>query len=108
MRPAAAQVFRAAAAQAARGPRGFFETEYGLKFDVIGEIEQIETIAVGRGVKVRTFLRKTYGPGRWRKRKGIGTVRLPNGNARRVELHWYEAHGVGKRDMKIKKYLDKP
>ena len=77
-----------------------------MKFDVVGEIERIETIATGPGVRIRTFLRKTYGRGRWRKRKGIGIVRLPNGNLRRVELHWYEAHGIGKRDMKIKKYLD--
>ena len=78
-----------------------------MKFDVVGEIEQIETIAAGPSVKVRAFLRKTYGRGRWRKRKGIGTVRHPNGNLRRVELQWYEAHGIGKRDVKIKKYLDK-
>lgn len=78
-----------------------------MKFDVVGEIEQIETIAAGPSVKVRSFLRKMYGRGRWRKRQGIGTVRLPNGNLRRVELHRYEAHGIGKRDLKIKKYLER-
>ena len=78
-----------------------------MKLDVVGEIQQVETIAAGPSVKVRAFLRKMYGRGRWRKRKGVGTVRLPNGNLRRVELHWYEAHGIGKRDMKIKEYLDK-
>ena len=77
-----------------------------MKFEVVGEIEHVETIAAGPSVKVRSFLRKTYGRGRWRKRKGIGTVRLQNGNLRGVELHWYEAHGIGKRDLKIKKYLD--
>ena len=77
-----------------------------MKFDVIGEIEKIETIAAGPSVKMRALLRKAYGRGRWRKRKGIGTGQLPNGNLRRVELHWYEAHGIGKRDMKIKTYLD--
>ena len=77
-----------------------------MKFEVVGEIEKVETIAAGPSVKVRTFLRKTYGRGRWRKRKGIGTVRLQNGKLRRVELHWYEAHGIGKRDMKIKDYVD--
>jgi hypothetical protein len=66
------------------------------------DIEQIETIAAGPSVKLRAVLRKIYGRGRWRKRKGIATVRLPNGNLRRVELHWYEAHGIGKRDVKIK------
>ena len=50
---------------------------------------------------------RTYGRGRWRKRKGVADVRLPNGNLRRVELHWYEAHGLGKRDTKIKRYLDR-
>lgn len=77
-----------------------------MKFDVVGTITQVETIAAGGGVKVRNILRKTYGRGRWRKMKGIATVRLPNGNLRRVELHWYEAHGIGKKDLKIKDYLD--
>jgi len=77
-----------------------------VKFDVVGTITQVEMIAAGGGVKVRNILRKTYGRGRWRKMKGIATVRLPNGNLRRVELHWYEAHGIGKRDLKIKDYLD--
>ena len=79
-----------------------------MKFDVIGAIEQVETIAAGPSVKVRSFLRKTYGRGRWRKLKGVATVRLLNGNLPRVELHWYEAHGIGRRDFKIKGYLDKP
>ena len=77
-----------------------------MKFDVVGTIAQFETIATGMSVKVRSFLRKTYGRGRWRKLKGVATVRLPNGTLRRVELHWYEAHGIGKRDLKIKEYLD--
>ena len=78
-----------------------------VKFDVVGTIEQIETIAAGPSVKVRMFLRRTYGRGKWRKRKGVATVRLLNGDLRRVELHWYEAHGIGRRDFKIKSYLDK-
>jgi hypothetical protein len=77
-----------------------------VKFDVVGTIAQVETIAAGLSIKVRSFLRKTYGRGRWRKLKGVATVRLPNGKLRRVELHWYEAHGIGKRDFKIKEYLD--
>ena len=79
-----------------------------MTFDVVGPIQQVETIAAGPSVKVRSFLRKYYGRGRWRKLKGIATVRLPNGILRRVELHWYEAHGIGRRDLKIKDYLDKP
>ena len=78
-----------------------------MKFDIVGEIRDVETIAAGPSVKVRAFLRKTYGRGNWRKLKGVANVRLPNGRLHRVELHWYEAHGIGKRDFKIKGYLDK-
>ena len=77
-----------------------------MKFDVVGTITQVETIAAGVSVRLRSFLRKSYGRGRWRKMKGLATVRLPNGKLRRVELHWYEAHGIGKRDLKIKEYFD--
>jgi hypothetical protein len=79
-----------------------------VKFEIVGDIEETETIATGRGVRVRSLLQKVYGKGRWRKLKGEATVRLPNGKIRRVELHWYEAHGIGRRDFKIKKYLDQP
>jgi hypothetical protein len=79
-----------------------------VKFDIVGEIEQTQTIAAGRGVRARFHLQKLYGQGRWRKLKGEATVRLPNGKIRRVELHWYEAHGIGRRDFKIKTYLDQP
>ncbi len=68
----------------------------------------VTEIAAGPSVRIRSFLRKAYGRGRWRKMKGTARVRLPNGAARKVELHWYEAHGIGKRDLKIKRYLDEP
>jgi len=77
-----------------------------MKFDVVGRISNIEVMAAGSGVHLRRYLRKAYGPGRWRKLKGTATVRLPNGALRRVELHWYEAHGIGRRDLKIKCYLE--
>ncbi len=77
-----------------------------MKFEVIGPILEIEVIASGIGMDVRAYLRKAYGRGRWRKLKGIATVLLANGVKRKAELHWYEAHGIGKRDMKIKSYLD--
>lgn len=51
---------------------------------------------------------KDTGPGRWRKMKGVALVRLGNGLVRRVELHWYEVHGIGRRDFKIKRYVDEP
>ena len=75
-------------------------------FEVIGEIQEIEIIAVGSRIRGLSYLQKTYGRGRWRKLKGVAQVRLPNGKIRRVELHWYEAHGIGRKDMKIKWYLE--
>ncbi|MCQ3936856.1 MAG: hypothetical protein DPW18_07385 [Chloroflexi bacterium] len=77
-----------------------------MDFEIIGGVENIEIIAVGSSICALEYLQKTHGRGRWRKLKGIATVKLPNGQLRRVELHWYEAHGIGKRDMKIKHYLD--
>ena len=77
-----------------------------MKFEIVGRITNVEVIASGSGVRVRRFLRKAYGPGRWRKLKGLATVRLRNGALRRVELHWYEAHGIGRRDVRIKAYLE--
>jgi hypothetical protein len=79
-----------------------------VRFGIVGPITEIETIASGPGIRVLGYLRKRHGAGRWRKLKGVATVRLPNGALRRVELHWYEAHGIGRRDMKIKCYLDVP
>ena len=77
-----------------------------MKFEIVGSIANVEVIAAGVGVRVRAYLRKAYGYGRWRKLKGTATVQLPNGELRAVELHWYQAHGIGKRDLKIKRYLD--
>ncbi len=77
-----------------------------MKFDIVSGISSIEVIAAGPGIRVLRQLRKVYGSGRWRKLKGVATVRLPNGALRKVELHWYEAHGIGKRSPKIKRYLD--
>ena len=77
-----------------------------MVFEIVGEITDVQSIAAGPGIRVLRHLRKAYGRGRWRKLKGVATVRLPNGTLHRVELHWYEAHGKGKRDVKIKRYLD--
>ena len=77
-----------------------------MDFEIIGNIEAIETIAVGSKIRVLAYLQKVHGRGRWRKLKGVASVRIPNGQVRRVELHWYEAHGIGRKDTKIKKYLD--
>ena len=77
-----------------------------MVFQIIGEITDVEIIAVGPGIRALRYLRRFYGRARWRKLKGLATVQLPNGRLYGVELHWYEAHGKGKRDMKIKRYLD--
>ena len=79
-----------------------------MRFEIVGTIAEVETIAVGTSVRIRAALRKAHSVGRWRKLKGIATIRLANGQVRQVELHWYEAHGVGRRDMKIKRYVDEP
>jgi hypothetical protein len=76
-----------------------------MYFEIIGEITEIETIAVGGRIRDLARLRKQFGKGRWRKLKGLAAVRLRNDRIRKVELHWYEAHGIGKRKMKIKRYL---
>jgi hypothetical protein len=77
-----------------------------MYFTVIGPISNIETFATGRGIRELQRLRKLYGRGRWRKRKGIATVRLTDGSTRLAELHWYEATGIGRKESKIKRYLD--
>ena len=75
-------------------------------FDIIGNISKIEAIAVGGVIRDLARLRKVYGPGRWRKLKGVATVRLRSGRLRLAELHWYESHGIGKKEIKRKRYLD--
>jgi len=77
-----------------------------VKFEIISEIVGIEIVAVGRSIRDLARLNKVHGDGRWRKLKGRASVRLPSGRVRLAELHWYEAHGIGKRDYKIKRYLD--
>jgi len=77
-----------------------------MHFEVVGKITEIEIIAVGPGIRILGVLRKRYGRGRWRKLKGFATVRLSDGRIRLAEVHWFEAHGIGKRKMRIKRYLD--
>lgn len=77
-----------------------------MPFEIIGAIENIETIAVGGRIREIQRLRKQYGSGRWRKLKGVAYIRLTKGRIRRAEVHWYEAHGIGRKKMKIKRFLD--
>jgi hypothetical protein len=77
-----------------------------MYLDIIGEVEEIETIAVGGRINDIMRIRKQYGSGRWRKLKGVAKVRLQSGRICKAEIHWYEAHGIGRRKMKIKRILD--
>lgn len=77
-----------------------------MTFEVLSDIADIESIAVGTSIRDIKRLRKQFGPARWRKLKGTATVRLEDGTIRKAELHWYEAHGIGKKKMKIKHFLD--
>ena len=73
---------------------------------VVGPIRGVETIAVGRSIRELSRLRKIYGGKRWRKLKGTALIRLHDGSLILAELHWYEAHGVGRRELKVKRFLD--
>lgn len=75
------------------------------RFKILSEIRDIETIAAARGVYIRRHLERVYGRGRWRKMKGIATVELTDGTIWEVEIHWYEAHGIGRQDFKIKRVM---
>ncbi len=77
-----------------------------MNFEIVGEIINIKTIAVGNSIREVARLRKIYGAGRWRKLKGMAKVRLPDTTICKAEVHWYEAHGFGKKEIKIKRILD--
>lgn len=76
-----------------------------MDFEIIGEIANIETIAVSSSIRELARMRKVYGAGRWTKLKGIVMVRLSDGTIYKAEVHWYEAHGIGKKEIKIKRIL---
>ena len=77
-----------------------------MAFDIIGKIRNREVISRGLGIRELARLRRTYGEGNWRKMKGAAQIRLSTGRVRMAELHWYEAHGIGKKEIKRKKYLE--
>ncbi len=77
-----------------------------MHFEIAGEITDIEIIAVGSHIRILSLLRKRYAAARWRKLKGIANVRLADGSVHLAEVHWFEAHGIGKRKMRIKRLLD--
>jgi hypothetical protein len=73
-----------------------------MDFEILSELTDLEVIAVGPKLRDRVRLRRNYGRGRWRKLKGVANVRLPDGTIRIAEIHWYEAHGIGKKEFKLK------
>jgi hypothetical protein len=77
-----------------------------MHLEIVGDITDVETLAVGGAIRDIMRLRRQYGPGRWRKLKGVARVRLANGHIRSAEIHWYEAQGIGRRKMKIKRFLE--
>ena len=77
-----------------------------MKFEVIGEIKSPETFATGNAIREIKRLRRAYGKGRWRKRKGVADIRFEDGSVRRAEIHWYEATGIGKKEIRIKYFVD--
>lgn len=77
-----------------------------MNFNILGEIHSIEIIAKDNAIRERSRLQKIYGQGRWRKVKGIARIKLPDDFITNAEIHWYEAHGIGKKELKIKQYLD--
>ena len=74
-------------------------------FEIVSEIDGVETFATGTGIREIARLQKQYGKGRWRKRKGTATIRLFDGTLLRAEIHWYEATGIGRKEFKIKRLL---
>ena len=77
-----------------------------MKFKIVGKIEQQETFTTGNAIREIARLRRIYGKGRWRKRKGIANIRFEDGSIRRAEIHWYEATAIGKKEFKIKYLLN--
>ena len=77
-----------------------------MHFEILGEIENAQAIATGKAIRELPRLRKIYGKGRWRKMKGLARIRLSHGRIRTVELHWYEAHGIGRKETKLKRFVD--
>jgi hypothetical protein len=77
-----------------------------MRFQLIGTIYEIEIIAVDSSIRSLPRLRREYGAGRWRKLKGFAEIALPDGTIATAEVHWYEAHGIGKRELRVIRLVD--
>ena len=76
-----------------------------MDFEIVGDITDVQTFSVNRSIRELARLRKVYGASRWRKRKGVARIRLADGRLRWAEVHWYEAHGIGRKELKIKRFI---
>jgi len=77
-----------------------------MSFEILGEIENIDTIATGRGIRELRRLNRVYGKTTWRKRKGVARIQLADGAIKQAEIHWYDGHGKGRKEIKIKRYME--
>jgi hypothetical protein len=77
-----------------------------VNFKILGRLSEVETFAIGTAIRELDRLKRIYGPGRWRKRKGVARIQFDDATIRRAEIHWYEATGIGRREYKIKAFLD--
>ena len=77
-----------------------------MPFTILGPISSVEVIAAGNSIRELARLQKVYGKGRWRKLKGFAKIELEDDTVCEAELHWYEAHGIGKKELKIKRIVD--
>lgn len=79
---------------------------FPVDIEVVGRITHVELIAASSAIRELARLRRIYGAGCWRKLKGVARVLLADGTVVMAEVHWYEAHGIGRRELKIKRFLD--
>jgi hypothetical protein len=77
-----------------------------MHFKIVGRIKDVEVIATGAAIRERKRLWKRYGKARWRKLKGIATIEFSDGTICQAEIHWYEAHGIGTKEHKIKRIIE--
>ena len=77
-----------------------------MHFHILGDVTHVETFASGSGIREIARLRRLYRKGRWRKRKGVARIRLDDGSIHLAEIRWYEATGIGKREFKIKRFIE--
>ena len=76
-----------------------------MPLEIVGPIVNVETIATGRGIRELPRLQKAYGKARWRKRKGIARIKVQDDSVHTAEVHWYEAHGIGRKEYKVKRII---